>query len=138
MKRFHHAAASWAPVLLWMGVIFWFSAQPSLPGLPDPTADHFLKKGGHAVGYAILAVLTARAARSGRPLSLRHAVLATLIAAAYAVTDEFHQSLVPGRTPSAYDWSVDIGGAVIGLVAYARPGGLIPPGLGSRHTGDLQ
>ena len=47
----------WLPPLLWMGVIFFLSAQPTLPHHPDNLFDLILKKAGHAVEYGILAFL---------------------------------------------------------------------------------
>jgi VanZ family protein len=41
-----------------------------------------------------------------------------LIAFTYAVSDEIHQSFVPGRGPSALDAGIDLLGALIGTSAY--------------------
>ena len=89
----------WIPALLMMVVIFLISARtPSqLPYFAG--ADALVKKGAHMLGYAVLAVLYWRA------LDLKAETLwvAWLLALAYAVTDEFHQSFVPGRHPSPWD-----------------------------------
>lgn len=102
----------WLPALLVMGVIFWFSSQPS-EQLPDfHWADRLIKKAGHILGYAFLA------AGYWYALGMRgnHRLLAWLLALAYAVTDEFHQSFVPGRTPSVWDVLIfDNLGALLGL-----------------------
>lgn len=102
----------WFPSLAVMLVIFYFSAQPN-QFLPDfGWADYFVKKGGHMVGYALLA------------LSLWYAMewrtdrrwLAWLLAILYAATDEFHQSFVLGRHPSVWDVVIfDNMGALISL-----------------------
>ncbi len=110
----------WLPVLLWMGIIFIFSAQPSLPSLPFATADTILKKAGHFTEYAVLATLSVRAISAGHPLrrgDLWRALLLTLL---YAASDEFHQSFVPGRTASLWDWLVDALGAGLALLAISR------------------
>ena len=39
------------------------------------------------------------------------------IATAYAVTDEFHQLFVPGRSGQMTDVMIDSGGALVGLLA---------------------
>src|SRR6266446_9411384 len=71
---------------------------------------HFLvRKAGHLTEYAILATLAARAFRdSSHDLLRRHWFwLSLLLAIAYALTDEFHQSFVPSRTASIYDSLID-------------------------------
>jgi VanZ family protein len=40
----------------------------------------------------------------------------------YAITDEYHQSFVPGRSPRGMDVGIDALGAVLGLLpAFIRP-----------------
>jgi VanZ family protein len=82
-----------------MLIIFLFSAQPSseLPNLG--WADRIVKKGGHMVGYALLSVSYWRAL-GFRP---QKRWLAWCFAVLYAVTDEFHQTFVPGRFPWIWD-----------------------------------
>jgi VanZ family protein len=43
-------------------------------------------------------------------------VIALLIASAYAVTDEYHQSFVPMRVPDPADWALDTLGALAGVL----------------------
>lgn len=76
----------------------------------------------HAAGYAVLAVL-ARALAGGlrRPVTVRVAALAVLISALYGVTDELHQSFVPGRFADAWDLLKDVAGAAAGALACAWP-----------------
>jgi VanZ family protein len=102
-----------------MGVIFIFSAQPSLPSLPFATADTILKKAGHFTEYAVLAALSARACSAGRPLRRGDLWRALLLALFYAASDELHQSFVPGRTASLFDWLVDALGAGLALLVMA-------------------
>jgi VanZ family protein len=43
------------------------------------------------------------------------------VAGAYSLTDEFHQTFVPGRGPSLIDCGIDTTGAALGaLVFYGR------------------
>lgn len=112
MPRF---AGRWLPVLAWMVVIFFLSSLPrpvpgSLAAVPDWVA--------HAVVYAILAFLLCRALASGRPLVLAHALLGAALCTLYGVTDEWHQSFVPGRDASAGDVLKDLAGALLGATAY--------------------
>jgi len=102
----------WLPALLVMLAIFLVSAQPS-SNLPNfAWADRVIKKGGHMVGYAFLAVLYWRVL-GFRP---EKRWLAWCFSVLYAVTDEFHQSFVPGRFPSVWDVLVfDNLGALVSL-----------------------
>lgn len=82
-----------------MLIIFLFSARPHSE-LPDfDRADRIVKKGAHMVGYALLAAAYWRALNFQRGKRW----LAWGVAVIYAVTDEFHQSFVPGRNPSIWD-----------------------------------
>ena len=89
----------WLPALLLMGLIFWFSSQPS-SNLPDFTwADRIVKKGGHILGYGLLAWAYWHAFE----MKANHRWLAWFLAILYAVTDEYHQSFVAGRSSSVWD-----------------------------------
>lgn len=80
---------------------------------------HFLiRKTGHLTEYAILATLGARAFRHSSHQALRRNWfwLTLLLAIAYALSDEFHQSFVPSRTASIYDCMIDTAGAFIALL----------------------
>ena len=126
----------WLPVVLWMGVIFIASSDagsfehssrfivPLLHWLfPSASTEtiglmhHFLRKAGHFSEYAILALLALRALRLSRPERrfLNAVLLALLVTAGYAATDEYHQSFVPGRTAAAGDVLIDTAGAVTAL-----------------------
>lgn len=89
----------WLPALIIMLVIFLISAQPSSQ-LPNfGWADYLVKKSGHALGYAVLALLYWRAF----DFKKEKRWIAWLMAVLYAVTDEFHQSFVSGRHPAILD-----------------------------------
>jgi len=102
----------WAPALVIMGVIFLFSSQPS-QNLPDfGLVDRIVKKGGHMLGYGLLALSYWNGFGWGR----KKLPLAWLLAVLYAATDEFHQSFVSGRHPSVWDVLIfDNLGALISL-----------------------
>jgi len=94
-----------------MALIFAVSAQsvpPSVSAFPDWTT--------HGAGYLILSVLTCRALAGGlgAAVSRRDAVLAVLVSTAYGISDELHQSLVPGRHSEAMDVAKDLAGAIAG------------------------
>ena len=97
----------WLPPLFMMAVIFYFSAQQSLPQAPGPWLDAFLKKLTHIAEYTLLFLLLVRAWRRSRVVE--GALLAALLTtAAYAISDEFHQSFVPGRHANWYDVLIDV------------------------------
>jgi VanZ family protein len=130
----------YGPVLLWLALIFYastnaFSAantsriiEPLLRWLyPRITAAqlaqaHFIvRKCAHFTEYALLALLAARAFLSStKNLLRRHwLICALLLVAAYALTDEYHQSFVPARTASIYDSMIDTTGGACALLALA-------------------
>ena len=101
-------------VVAWMGVIFAFSARPDYSLPHYGVWDWIIKKGAHVTEYAVLGWLVQRA------LGQRRAWwLSWLVAVAYAATDEFHQSFVPGRRPAAADVMIDAVGAAIGAAVAA-------------------
>ena len=106
----------WLPPLCWMGVIFAFSSRPDLPHAPGPWLDLLLKKSAHAFAFAVLAWLYLRALRGDAPAAPRLYLLSLLLTVVYAVSDEFHQSFVPGRHPAVTDVLIDTGGAMLALV----------------------
>lgn len=102
----------WIPPFIVMLTIFVFSSQSS-DNLPSfDWADGIVKKGGHIVGYGLLALSYWYAfAWAGR-----RRWLAWLLAVIYACTDEFHQSFTSGRYPSVWDVLIfDNLGALVSL-----------------------
>jgi len=100
-----------------MIAIFWFSAQPSTK-LPDFNwADKIVKKAGHMIGYAALACgywFELEMKKEKRWVAWSLAIL-------FAITDEYHQSFVPGRNATIWDVAIfDNIGALIGLWLASR------------------
>ena len=99
----------WLPVVLWAAVILALSTIPSLSsGLG--TWDLVLRTGAHVTEYAIFGALLVRAV--GRQAA------ALAVGLAYAVTDEVHQSYVPGRAGRPLDVAIDAAGLVAGVLLY--------------------
>ena len=134
MKSF---ARYWLPPLVWMALIWSISSDL---GSTDHSAGPFawimtvlfpwatpaqielahvaVRKLGHMVEYAILAVLWFRTLYAGRRLPFTSSALMSLaISIAWAITDEVHQSFVPSRNASALDVIVDSTGATLVLLA---------------------
>jgi VanZ family protein len=107
----------WAPVAAWMSVVFFVSSLSRL-GVAGRVPDWI----SHPVEYAVGGVLLVRAlagAAAGPPrrtAALGAVVLATL----YGVSDEYHQSFVPGRTADPADVAKDFVGATAGVLLYRR------------------
>lgn len=128
--------------LIWMGVIFWFSAQPAtesaqmsgavLGGLQkflidipvfnsmliSGVAEHILRKGAHFLEYAVLGVLLLLCANSNlsekwKKLRLPVALVSGIL---YACTDEWHQAFVPGRSAQVSDVILDGTGVCTGII----------------------
>ena len=101
----------WLPLLLAMGVIFFVSNQPSVALPSFDFWDLVVKKLGHFFAYAALALLALRAVLGWQ----RPYLTAALIAFFYALSDEFHQTFIPGRNGTWVDVVIDMAGALTSL-----------------------
>lgn len=99
------------PAALMMLAIFLFSAGQAVD-TPHRLLGTMVNKGGHMIGYGVLALAFWRAFE----FKGSRWWVAWLLAVLYALTDEYHQSLVPGRHPSLFDVLVfDNLGALVAL-----------------------
>lgn len=113
------------PLVAWAVTIFLLSSFPQVSRVPLP---YHLDKLAHAIVYGILAWTAQRAFfhqswwAAGRKWSI---ALAIAFATLYGLTDEFHQSFVPGRVSSVLDLGADILGAIVAtsLIAWLRRAG---------------
>jgi VanZ family protein len=111
------AIIRWGPAIIIMLLIF----ASSIPGSDLPRLgewDVTAKKAGHMLGYALLAAAYAYALSKGEGIKRTRLFIAFCMACMYAFSDEFHQSFVPGRSPSLWDVCIDAGGAMVGLAAW--------------------
>ncbi|OGJ22513.1 MAG: hypothetical protein A2804_03090 [Candidatus Pacebacteria bacterium RIFCSPHIGHO2_01_FULL_46_10] len=115
MKKFFYFDL---PVVLWMALIFILSSQPHLPSAQNVWIDFLFKKSAHIFVYGVLYTLSYRAQTVHR--KKKGWVLPLLFTLAYAVSDEFHQSFVPGRTPMVRDIGFDAIGAGIAMYLLNR------------------
>lgn len=104
----------WFPTGLMILLIFIFSSIPSKEMPEFGLWDTVVKKGGHMLGYA---VLTASCWRGMARQERRAGLWAVVFAVGYAITDEFHQSFVPGRHAAWGDVLVDGVGSGLALLA---------------------
>ena len=110
----------WGPPLLWAGVIYYLSSRPGL-AIGDGAIDFWTRKPAHVWEYAVLLVLTFRALGQsfGKVWKFWElAVGAGILTLLYAVSDEFHQLLVPTRAGKLADLGFDLAGIILG-VAFA-------------------
>lgn len=134
---------SWLPALLWMIIIFMFSAQPASDsnqlsvGFTQVLIDtlgkifpinmemstvndlvgkfnHVIRKTAHFTVYFILGILVARAlVKNG--FKRKVFLISFLLCATYAASDELHQLFVPGRGCQLRDVLIDSAGAFVGI-----------------------
>lgn len=98
---------------VYCGIIFWLSGQPAMP---VPSLFHQQDKFAHAALFAFLSLLSWNAfshwLREDLPLFLASLTFSSL----YGLSDEWHQSFVPGRTMDPLDWLADLAGILIMLL----------------------
>ncbi|KMK77387.1 VanZ family protein [Alkalihalobacillus pseudalcaliphilus] len=129
---------SWGAVVGWMGLIFFLSHQPGdqsgqlssgmtkqlihiiqtlLPfiNLEMETLHFFIRKGAHFFSYFVLAILIYNAILQSGWNKRLAPVYAWSIATVYAMTDEFHQLFIPGRSGEVRDVVIDSAGSLLGV-----------------------
>jgi VanZ family protein len=132
-----YPALQWGLILAWAGLIFYLSSRAFGPRFSRrllalglhlvnlhlaPHAfvllDTLIRKLAHLVEYGIFALVlywlpSGKGNNLWRP---RRAVVCVLVATAYSLTDEFHQSFVPGRHASLFDCALDASGAALAML----------------------
>lgn len=117
----------WLFIILWCGMIFYQSSMTA--PLSDKQSmlivtainrvfsvlagkemvvisNHLVRKSAHFTEYLVLGILLFNGFFSGK--AMLKAVAYSLVAGiCYAVSDEFHQYFVPGRTMRAFDVMID-------------------------------
>jgi VanZ family protein len=103
---------------LWAGFIFLLSNQEVLPGFTISAYDFIFKKAAHMFVYALLYLLLFRAYQktTDKPLHRQSYTIPLFISFLYALTDELHQGLVPGRHPTLRDAGYDMLGVLTVLL----------------------
>jgi len=108
------------PMITVMGTIFVLSHQPgdtlSLPDVPN------IDKLVHSLVYGTLAAATLYAIPGGviKKFPLRSSLFVVLFCLLYGLSDEWHQSFIPGRFPSGWDIAADTLGAVVVVYLWGK------------------
>lgn len=130
--------------LLWMGIIFSFSARNGEQSSSDSNKvgtvlgkllipqftewtdkmqvefavkiDHIVRKTAHVTEYAVLGFLLAQAFMEDKAKLLFRIIMPWCIGALYAATDEIHQLFIPGRSGQISDVLLDSVGVLIGVM----------------------
>jgi VanZ family protein len=84
------------------------------------TVHQLIRKLAHVGEYAVFSTLIYGSSARPQPFAWRprRAMGCFLIAAFYSLTDEFHQSFVPGRTAALGDCGIDSLGGTLGMLNY--------------------
>jgi VanZ family protein len=109
-------------VLAWSGLIFAASHRPNLRVSDDDLVDLVVRKFAHLFVYGVLAILVLRLLQPDDDAVPTAPVLVTawLLTVAYAISDEWHQTFIDGRSGQASDVAIDAAGAAIALAAIRR------------------
>lgn len=116
---------SWLLVIVWMSLIFYLSNQPDLKSPYSSDVDFVLRKIAHITEFAILTFLFWHALMISAKTEERSAkksllpVIAFLLAFIYAISDEYHQTLIFGRAGTLKDVAIDsIGIITVSILIY--------------------
>lgn len=85
--------------------------------LKEKILTPIVRKTAHFSIYAMLGILTTNLMLTieNKKMSKR-AILALIFCIIYAITDEFHQKFIPGRSAELRDVLIDTSGALIGIL----------------------
>ena len=104
-------AITWGPAGIWAAVLFLLSSASGSSVPPIPVSDKVV----HLILYTVLGAALAWG-RVWGGFRISHLVFIG-IGVLYGLSDEWHQSLVPGRQPSAADLAADTVGVILGYTA---------------------
>lgn len=131
----------WLLVLAWMALIFFLSSQQAadsnqlstgftkiivdlisgmFPGLSPQLEwlNHIVRKNAHFIAYFILGLLQINALYANGLGGRKAFITALSICFLYAVSDEFHQTFVPGRSGELRDVIIDSMGSLTAIGIY--------------------
>ena len=107
---------SWGLVFICMAIIFWLSSKTADESAAHSVTDFIVRKLAHFSEYVGLCFLASNAIyqSSKRFIPLYSCALTSF----YAISDEFHQIFVDGRSCEIRDWAIDTVGALVGALAF--------------------
>lgn len=138
-KIMHRKDVAIIITLGWMSVIFYLSHQAAsqsselsgsivqlllgliitLPFALDPEAVHFfIRKSAHFIAYFILGVLVYHTIKLFLYRYIPSISVSFFITVLYAISDEFHQTFIPGRSGEVRDVLIDSAGSLTGIFTY--------------------
>ncbi len=106
----------WARVFLWCGLIFYLSSIPNLK-TEFGIWDLIFRKIAHMFVFGLLFLFLCSAISGSFDIATSKVyVFSVVFSIMYAVSDEYHQSFVPGRHGSAVDVLIDSVGIFTALL----------------------
>lgn len=131
------AVLSYIAVIFWMAVIFYLSGQVATEskhlssGITEwlirmldkilwfsidvESFHHMVRKNAHFTLYLILAIAVVNAVRRSDVYGFKGYIIALCICIFYAISDEYHQLFIPGRSGELRDVFIDGAGSILGI-----------------------
>lgn len=78
--------------------------------------EHIIRKIAHFSIYSVIGILLMSLMYTYKLKSLNRFYLSFFIGTIYSITDEFHQSFIPGRSAQVHDILIDSYGVIIGIL----------------------
>ncbi|MCK5831984.1 MAG: VanZ family protein [Methylococcales bacterium] len=105
-------------LVIYCSFIYWLSSRPSLP---TPMLFMHQDKIHHMGAYFIMGIFAWRFFNIFFSKPLLVSIVSLFFCSLYGLSDEWHQSFVPGRDADVMDWVADTLGALIALcILYFR------------------
>jgi VanZ family protein len=79
--------------------------------------NHIVRKNAHFIAYFVLGLLVMNALKL-KNFGYKYTMIAISICVLYAISDEVHQLVIPGRSGVAKDALIDSAGASVGIGVY--------------------
>ena len=124
----------WLILIVWMFIIFIFSNQPHSGSVTHDMVEQILpnikfdsliniinftiRKLAHLSEYFILTLLTISLSKEYIKKEKIILLISLIFCFIFALTDEYHQSLVPGRTSVFTDVIIDTIGGILSIITY--------------------
>lgn len=131
----HRYIINYTLLILWLFVIFFLSSEghDASSGRSDAVVEvvrtlgatgatdvltFLVRKSAHITAYFILGLLTVNVLRLYKLRIRSMVIIASVFVLLYAISDEFHQQFVPGRSSEARDVMIDTTAGVVGVGLY--------------------